>query len=165
MAAWQEQTATAVEGAATQTRRFRVEGSVEREAQTTPQLSLEERTSYSPSSQKSFLTEVGRTGADQSTSWRGVVGVQRQPAPARAVAGTVLSISPPSVQCEFLPNTHEAVRIWLPQSIFPAEARPGFTFELSMTVEGGYRAPKVSPRAPNRDVQMEVELEEMLDHF
>jgi hypothetical protein len=81
---------------------------------------------------------------------------------AREIGGTVLAVTPPSVQCEFFFGTPNVTRVWLPESLFPPGTAAGFTFFLSMNLENGFRAPRISPRVPSKDSASEARFEQLM---
>lgn len=78
--------------------------------------------------------------------------------------GVLLHINDESAQCEFL-HGQSSTKVWLPRSLFPSGAKPGFTFSLSVDTEGGFRSPRITPRKPEADVQIEERLARVLEQL
>lgn len=82
----------------------------------------------------------------------------------RGAKGVVLHVTEESVRCEIL-HGRDATRVWLPRKVFPNEAAPGYTFELTLETQNGYRVPCVTPRQPEQDPALARRLAEIQAEF
>lgn len=82
----------------------------------------------------------------------------------RSVKGVVLHLDDQSVQSEILHGSNRTI-VWIPRSMFPADATAGYAFDLSVDTEGGYQVPRVTPRTPVPDPGLQRRLSELLDAF
>jgi hypothetical protein len=90
--------------------------------------------------------------------------VQAPRAPTGGADGVVLHVTDDSVRCEFLHQQGET-KVWLPRSLFPVDVLAGYTFELTLETQNGYRAPHIKPRAPKTDPTVAQRLAKLRAEF
>jgi hypothetical protein len=82
----------------------------------------------------------------------------------KGAKGVVLHVGEQSVQCEFLHGPTPTI-VWLPRSLFPADAAIGFAFLLTVDRSNGFLGPKITSRASEPDPEIIRSVARMLDEF